>query len=174
MDIQVLYVLLRDVHLPDNLQHLRMSTRLPSGNLDIKTQEKEAARFAEHLALKNCELRIVELAYGEYWTGMFSTEWNRVKRTEEEVDDMEGDFELEENPYRSEVKEVKGSTVIKSRVLPLNIGTLTFTEHQRTIQQPDALYQPEWEPGHFVARSWSYLLLWLRLKQIVLKYFPSS
>jgi hypothetical protein len=76
--IQVLYILLRNIALPPNLETLRIFTKLIHGNLDIPTQESEASRLIEGMARTLPMLHSVEIAYGTYWTGTYQARWNRI------------------------------------------------------------------------------------------------
>lgn len=182
---------MRGLSLPRGLQHLRFTTRLNSGNLDAKTQEREASRFAERLARKHPELKVIEVAYGAYWTGMYTTEWVRAMEdpprasdtNETRLRDLAAHIEEVDDAINSHVGESfadtsklttdkKGIVSTRSRIVRLPLGTLTFTEHQRTGIVPDTEYN--WGDPSDVRKAWSFEFMWQGLRQFFGQYLYSG
>ncbi|KAF5384965.1 hypothetical protein D9615_001167 [Tricholomella constricta] len=76
--VTLLYITLRDIQFPAQLENLRISTKLNHGNLDKPTQQAEASRLIELMARAHPKLRSVEIGYGTYWTGTYVVRWTRL------------------------------------------------------------------------------------------------
>ena len=138
--IQILYILLRDVHLPPRLEALRISTRLHHANLDVPTQEREVSQIAERLARNHVALRRIEVAYGTYWTGMYRAKWDRDRISFAEMK-MRGGVE-EDNL----------------------LGTLDFEESKRNIvfRNVNRLSEEEWEAVRVRKKKFGHIFMWLK------------
>ncbi len=165
-------MMLGKVTLPPSIRHLKLSTRLVSPKLDLVSQEQEAARYMEAFAARHPMMQQIEIAYGIYWTGMYSAVWGRL-RENTEVASGAGMGQLTHDGVDSGYSSKSSShdyilSTVVSSVHPLPLGKLTFTEHRRTILFPNdtssALAEAQEKADFGEKRFFGFI--WMRFRRL--------
>lgn len=134
----------------------------------------------EAFASRHPAVQRMEIAYGIYWTGMYSGVWGRLRRNAEAqsgagMDQITHDDVDNGYSSKSSSRDYILSTVVSS-VHPLPLGKLTFTEHRRTILFPNdtagVLAEDQEMPDFGEKRFFGFI--WMRFRRLFGKGYGAS